>query len=114
MWQVSSIIDHIAILVGDLNSSEEWYIKTLGGIVTHRQENYVRIKVQNTNIALLDRSFSSSKPHIAILCDEITDLPISGSKVSHRDGTTGIYLSDPDGNMIEFIYYSNNCNKFIN
>jgi len=111
---VSSIVDHIAILVEDLNSSVEWYLKTLGGTVTHKQENYVRIKAQNTNIALLDKNFSSSEPHIAILCDKITDLPTSGSKVSHRDGTTGVYLSDPDGNMIEFIHYGNNCNKFMN
>lgn len=111
---MSSIVDHIAILVEDLNSSVEWYLKTLGGTVTHKQENYVRIKAQNTNIALLDKNFSSSKPHIAILCDKITDLPILGSKVSHRDGTTGVYLSDPDGNMIEFIHYGNNCNKFMN
>jgi len=111
---VSSIIDHIAILVEDLSSSEEWYVKTLGGLVTHKQENYVRIKVQNTNIALLDKKFSSSKPHIAILCDEVTDLPKSDLEVNHRDGTTGVYLSDPDGNIVEFIHYGNNCNKFIN
>ena len=67
---MSSIVDHIAILVEDLNSSVEWYLKTLGGTVTHKQENYVRIKAQNTNIALLDKNFSSSKPHIAILCDK--------------------------------------------
>ena len=111
---MSSIVDHIAILVEDLSSSVEWYLETLGGTVTHKQENYVRIKVQNTNIALLGKNFSSSKPHIAILCDEITDLPISGSKVNHRDGSTGVHLSDPDGNMIEFIYYGNNYNNFIN
>jgi catechol-2,3-dioxygenase len=109
---LNSIVDHIAILVEDLNISEKWYLEALGGEITHRQENYVRLKVGNTNIALLDKNFDTSKPHIGILCTKMEYLPTSGTKVSHRDGTTGVYMTDPDGNMIEFIHYNEKCNKF--
>ena len=35
------------------------------------------------------------------------DLPSDkGEVVHHRDGTTGCYVKDPDGNVVEFIYYS--------
>ena len=110
---MNSVVDHIAILVDDLKISEKWYIGTLGGEITHRQENYIRLKVANTNIALLDKSFDTSKPHIGIRCGELEDLPTNGLKVSHRDGTTGVYLQDPDGNTIEFIHYNKKCQKFI-
>jgi len=110
---MNSIIDHVAILVDNLKISEKWYLETLGGEITHRQENYVRLKVSNTNIALLDKSYASSKPHMGILCSNFDDLPKVGTKVSHRDGTTGVYLEDPDGNMVEFIYYNEKCQKFI-
>ena len=110
---MDSVVDHVALLVDDLKISEKWYLETLGGEITHRQENYVRLKVENTNIALLDNSYATSKPHIGILCSNFCDLPKIGTKVSHRDGTTGVYLQDPDGNTIEFIHYNKNCQKFI-
>ena len=110
---MDSVVDHVAILVDDLQISEKWYLEALSGEITHRQENYVRLKVGNTNIALLDKKFDTSKPHIGILCNKIEHLPDCGTKVSHRDGTTGVYLQDPDGNVIEFIHYDENCQKFI-
>tara|TARA_R110000868_G_scaffold225958_4_gene478287 strand:- start:1129 stop:1464 length:336 start_codon:yes stop_codon:yes gene_type:complete len=110
---MNSVVDHIAVLVNDLKISEKWYLDVLGGAITHRQDNYVRLKVGNTNIALLDERFDSSKPHIGIVCNELEDLPTCGLKVSHRDGTTGVYLEDPDGNMVEFIHYNKKCQKFI-
>ena len=110
---MDSVVDHVALLVDDLKISEKWYLEALGGKITHRQENYVRLRVENTNIALLDKSYVTSKPHIGILCSNFGDLPKIGTKVSHRDGTTGVYLEDPDGNMIEFIHYNKNCQKFI-
>jgi len=110
---MSSIVDHIAIMVDDLELAEKWYIENLGGEVTHRQENYVRLKLQNTNLALLSSDFITSKPHVGILCSEIMDLPDVGAKVSHRDGTTGVYVKDPFGNSIEFIHYDTQSKKFL-
>ena len=110
---MSSIVDHVAIMVNDLELAEKWYIENVGGVVTHKQENYVRLKLQNTNLALLSSDFITSKPHIGILCDKIENLPNFGSKVKHRDGTTGVYLKDPFGNNIEFIHYDDKCQKFL-
>tara|TARA_Y100001937_G_C7000482_1_gene276219 strand:- start:204 stop:539 length:336 start_codon:yes stop_codon:yes gene_type:complete len=111
---MSSTIDHIAILVDDLEMAEKWYIEKIGGRVTHKQENYVRLKLKNTNLALLSTAFITSKPHIGILCEDIEELPKNGSLVKHRDGTTGVYLKDPFGNNLEFIHYSEQSKKFLN
>lgn len=110
---MSSVVDHIAIMVDDLELAEKWYIENVGGEVTHKQENYVRLKLQNTNLALLSSDFVTSKPHVGILCNKIEDLPNIGAKVSHRDGTTGVYLKDPFGNNIEFIHYGTQSKKFL-
>ena len=47
---MKSIIDHIAILVDDLAVAEEWYCSHLSGEVNFRDEKYIRLKIDNTNI----------------------------------------------------------------
>ena len=67
---MNSTVDHIAIVVDDLEEAEKWYISEIGGEITHRQENYIRLKVENTNLALLSSDYITSKPHIGFLCDK--------------------------------------------
>ena len=52
-----SIIDHIAVLVNDLGIAEEWYTEKLNGKVTFRDSKYIRMRVSNTNIALIDKKY---------------------------------------------------------
>lgn len=103
-----SIVDHIAVLVDDLEVAEEWYVQKLTGKVTFRDSKYVRITVSNTNIALIDKKHYPYA-HIGILVDKMEDLPLEmGEVVYHRDGTTGVYVKDPFGNYLEYIWYSDN------
>ena len=103
---MTSKIDHIAVLVDDLDVAEEWYCTRLDGIVTYRDQKYTRIQVENTNIALIDKNHYSY-PHFAILVDNKDDLPIDqGMAIHHRDGTIGVYVEDPFGNYLEYIWYS--------
>ena len=50
-----SVVDHIAVLVDDLKVAEKWYCDKLAAKVTFRDEKYIRIKIENTNIALIDK-----------------------------------------------------------
>ena len=100
-------IDHIAILVDDLDKAEEWYLEHTKADVTFRDGKYVRITVDNTNIALIDRAHYPCA-HIGLLVENIEDLPTDkGEVVKHRDGTIGVYVKDPFGNYLEYIWYSN-------
>ena len=101
-----SKIDHIAVLVDDLDLAEEWYSEKLDGTVTFRDTKYTRICVANTNIALIDKNHYSHA-HFGILVENKDDLPMDqGMVVHHRDGTMGVYVEDPFGNYLEYIWYS--------
>ena len=101
-----SIVDHIAVLVDDLEVAEEWYTEKLAGKVTFRDSKYIRMSVSNTNIALIDKKHYPHA-HFGILVEKIEDLPLElGEVVYHRDGTTGVYVKDPFGNYLEYILYS--------
>lgn len=102
---MTQIVDHIAILVDDLDLAEEWYTSQLNAAVSFKDSKYIRIKVQNTNIALIDKKHYPYA-HIGILVDDINNLPADGLRVEHRDGTIGVYVEDPFGNYLEYIWYS--------
>ena len=51
------IIDHIAIKVADLKQAEQWYLEHLRAEITFRDHKYIRLKVGNTNIALIDEAY---------------------------------------------------------
>ena len=97
-------IDHIAIVVNNIEEAKKWYLEHLqNGKVTFCDENQCRIKVSNTNITLITEG-KGKKPHIGVLCDDLKDLPINELE-NHREHTISSYLEDPDGNIVEFIHY---------
>ncbi len=104
---MASTIDHIAIVVDDLEKAAEWYAEHCEGEVTHKQDTYYRLEVHNTTIALILSSHGPNRPHIGILVESLEDLPIEkGQYVKHRDGTHGVYVTDPWGNHLEYICYN--------
>ena len=109
------IVDHIALKVSDLKLAEDWYVENLSAIVSYRDEKYIRLKLKNTNIALIDEKYYPHE-HTGFLVDKIEDLPVEkGKVVKHRDGTIGVYVKDPFGNYLEYIWYSDELRKvFLN
>jgi len=106
-----STVDHIGILVDDLKVAEKWYSEHLNGEVTFRDEKYIRMSIENTNIALIDRAYYPHA-HFGILVENKEELPTEkGKVVEHRDGTIGVYVKDPFGNYLEYIWYSDDQKK---
>jgi extradiol dioxygenase family protein len=105
---MSSKIDHIALLVDDLEVAETWYLENLDAVVEFKDQYYTRLRLHNTCIALIDKARYPCE-HIGILIENIEDLPTErGEVVKHRDGTIGVYVKDPFGNYLEYIWYSDN------
>ena len=101
-----SKIDHIAILVDDLDVAEEWYMKHLNATIEFKDQFYTRLRLENTCLALIDKIHYPYE-HVGILVEDITNLPLEkGEVVKHRDGTIGVYVKDPFGNYLEYIWYS--------
>lgn len=104
-------VDHIAILVENLDISQEWYEQNCSAVLVYGDHKYRRMKVQNTTIALISK-YHYDHAHIGLLVHDYADLPSNiGRIVHHRDGTTGCYVPDPDGNMVEFIHYNDDSKK---
>lgn len=99
------IIDHIAIRADDIEELANWYCKTIGATITHVDKYYIRLSTTNSTIAIIDKDRYPWN-HIGILVDSLENLPEDGTRVEHRDGTVGVYCEDPEGNFIEFIYYT--------
>jgi len=104
-------IDHIAIKVSDLEKAEEWYVNEISAEVVYRDKKYIRIKCDNTYIALIDEKHYPHN-HIGFLVNDIKELPTEkGEVVKHRDGTIGVYVKDPFENYIEYIWYSDEARE---
>jgi len=99
------IIDHIAIKVKDLEQAKKWYLEHLDAKIAFQDYKYVRLRVKNVNIALIDERYYPHA-HIGVLVQHQSELPEHGHRVEHRDGTVGVYVEDPFGNYIEYIWYS--------
>jgi len=98
-------VDHIAILVDNLDDSQAWYEEKCKAELIFEDEKYKRMKVENTNIALISKHHYQHA-HIGLLVENTDKFPENGKIIHHRDGTIGCYLTDPDGNVVEYIYYS--------
>ena len=100
-------------IIDDLEITEEWYANHIGGTVTFRDEKYIRLKLSNTNIALIDKKHYPWE-HIGILVENKEDLPHTlGETIEHRDGTIGVYVKDPFGNYLEYVWYSDELKEIF-
>tara|TARA_Y100000593_G_scaffold88894_1_gene172020 strand:- start:1482 stop:1883 length:402 start_codon:yes stop_codon:yes gene_type:complete len=98
------IVDHIAIKVKNIDEMQQWYETHLNAVVETRTDSYVRLRMDNTVIALIDaRQYRYD--HVGILVEKWENLPTKGVRTTHRDGTLGVYCFDPEGNVIEYIWY---------
>ena len=97
-------IDHIAFNVECIAEAVHWYVTTIGAKVKYQDDTWAMLDVEGIQLAL---TLPGEHPnHFAIRCKSIHEFPLLDEKTgTHRDGSSYIYLSDPYGNAIEWIYY---------
>ena len=105
-------VDHIAIRVKDIDKCKKWWEDYCDARCVFSTQTYHRMQLSNTTIALIDES-TYEYDHIGILVNYQENLPKEGTIVRHRDETIGSYVHDPEGNVVEFIYYSPSAKKKI-
>jgi len=100
-------LDHVAMPSRNIAASVAWYVETFGAQALYQDDTWAFLKIGQGKIALVTPS--QHPPHIAVRLDkealaeaaQAAGIPID----AHRDGTRGIYVSDPDGNQVELICY---------
>lgn len=95
--------DHVAVNVAEIARSVEWYKAKLGAEVLYQDPTWAFLQVAGVKIAL-----TLENQHPAHVAFDIGPNPPEGffkTGKAHRDGSVSYYVSDPDGNSIEYIHY---------
>ena len=82
----------------DINQSVAWYSEHFICDVAYHDKSWALLKFANTHLALV---LPNQHPqHFAITREGIVSFGIA---LPHRDGTSSVYIQDPDGNHIEML-----------
>ena len=99
--------DHVAVPSNDIAGSVAWYQANLGAEVLYQDATWAFLNVGGVKVALVTPT--QHPPHVAVRVTEaqLAEAARAAGKAidRHRDGTTGIYVSDPFGNAVELICY---------
>jgi len=96
------VLDHIAINVENIAISRQWYQESMGFECLYEDASWALLSKGSLKLALTLPNHHP--PHIAIRVESISDFP-EGKIGVHRDGSKYLYQKDPDGNVVEWIYY---------
>lgn len=91
-------IHHIALQVQDIVQSVAWYQANFSCTIAYQDESWALLKFENISVALVLPN--QHPPHFAITRDDVTPF---GTPMPHRDGTSSVYIQDPNGNHIEML-----------
>jgi catechol 2,3-dioxygenase-like lactoylglutathione lyase family enzyme len=100
-------VDHIAVPSNDIAAGVAWYVKHFRAKVLYQDKTWAFLQLANVKLALVTPT--QHPPHVAVGVNEaeLAEAAAAAQKPidRHRDGTTGIYVSDPFGNAVELICY---------
>ena len=103
--------DHVAVNVKDISASVEWYKANLGAKVAYQDETWAFLEAGGARIAL---TLKSQHPaHIAFDVGPEPPESFLEKARKHRDGSISRYVTDPDGNALEWIYYPKTASKAV-
>ena len=100
-------LDHVAVTSHNIGVSVAWYVEKFGAVVLYQDATWAFLKLGQGKLALVTPD--QHPAHIAMRVNEaaLSEAASAESKTiaKHRDGTSGIYIADPDGNQVELICY---------
>ncbi len=88
-------LHHAAIRVKDVKETVEWYTKRFRCEVEYQDVSWAMLAFENVRLAFVIAE--QHPPHIAIVGDPAA----FGEPKIHRDGTSSVYVKDPNGNNVE-------------
>ena len=91
-------IHHIAIPVENVDEAIAWYEERFTFEVPWRDKTWALLTFENISLALVMPH--QHPPHIAFVHD---DLESYGEPQPHRDGTSSVYITDNQNNVVELL-----------
>ena len=96
-------IDHVAMTAIDIKKTSDWYVDNLNFKIKYIDETWALLTNEfGLRIALTKAD--QHPPHIAFEVPDLKSFP-EGKIKYHRDGSAYLYIEDPSGNTIEYIYW---------
>ena len=100
-------MDHVAVPTRDIPGTVKFYVEQFGAAVLYQDKTWAFLRIGQGKLALV--SPEQHPPHVALRVD-LPALQAAAAKAGktidvHRDGTQGIYVNDPAGNVVELICY---------
>ena len=100
-------MDHVAIPAPDIPAAVKYYVDTFHAKILYADDTWAFLRIGQGKLALVRPE--QHPAHVALRVN-LQTLAAAAEKAgktidNHRDGTQGIYLEDPAGNVIELIYY---------
>ena len=92
--------DHVAIQVKDISRAIEWYKENLNATIEYTDDTWAMLLIGDCRVALVTPSQHPS--HIAFRVASKKELT-EGKVKEHRDGSSYIYKTDSEGNVIELL-----------
>ena len=109
-------MDHVAVPSDDIARDVAFYVENFGAEVLYQDATWAFLRLGQGKLALVTPS--QHPPHVALRVTEeqLQDAANRAKKPidSHRDGTRGIYIYDPQGNAVELICYPPNETVYEN
>jgi catechol 2,3-dioxygenase-like lactoylglutathione lyase family enzyme len=90
-------LHHAALRVRDVKEAVEWYTQRFRCRLEYQDSTWAILAFDNVRLAFVLQE--QHPPHIAIVGDPTA----YGAAQGHRDGTSSVYLKDPDGNNVEIL-----------
>jgi len=90
-------LHHAAIRVKDVKEAVEWYTQRFRCNVEYQDATWAMLAFENVRLAFV--LAEQHPPHIAIVGDPAA----FGEPQVHRDGTSSVYVKDPNGNNVEVL-----------
>lgn len=100
-------LDHVALATPDIAGTARFYVEHFGAAVLYQDATWALLRLGQGKVALV--SPQQHPPHVALRVTAAqleTAAKQAGKPIDeHRDGTRGVYVNDPAGNVVELICY---------
>jgi len=90
-------LHHAAIRVKDVKEAVAWYTQRFRCEVEYQDATWAMLAFDNVRLAFV--LAEQHPPHIAIVGDPAA----FGAATVHRDGTSSVYVKDPNNNNVEIL-----------